>query len=432
MMKKMKKKQCHILIMDNDKKTADEMTSVLRKQGYCVGLVEHKSKLLTMIKNNMIDVLILNVDAGVTKKYNILSTIKNIDRLLPIIVTSSDDSMEVAARVREQGIFFFTLKPLDLSEMKVVIKNALNRRFTNRGTTIREQYQGLLSSDMNLDNPGTNDLYSIQKHLNWIMAFFVHECKGTLGAVMMNISALVDRNIGRRIGVRKQGKMLLSSLCSLKMLHDMIRNYVISYIGENKRLPCSKKRTDMYRDCLEPVIREFRPMLEKNEMKIIVNKKGDCMADCDSELMRIGIGNLLNNAIKYGTTGTAIYCDLAAYDDNLRFIVINQGIGVEQERLSDIFEKFTRFDRVGISGTGLGLHVVKMIADVHGGSIKAESGDMMANTFLPHNGFENYNARYVNQERSKKYAKFVFEIPAVLYGQGAEVKNERTKSSSYC
>ncbi len=413
MKEKRRKKRFRIAIMDNDRQYVEKMITSLRNDGYHIESVEQNRELLTLVRNNMIDVLIIDVDVGVSKGYEIISLIKNMDRLLPIIVTSSDDSIEVAARVREQGIFFFTIKPVDMAEIKLAIQNALDRKYAYQDKSSLEGLGYSFKEDTDEGILEKLDLDSIQKHLNWIMAFFVHECKGTLGAVMMNISALVDRNIGRHIDPRKQSKMLLSSLCSLKMLHDMIRNYVISYIGENRRLICAKKRIDLYADCLELVINEFKPMLEKNEMNISVNTNGGCFAYCDAELMKIGVSNLINNAIKYGIEGTAIRCELCTNGDIFKLSVLNEGIGVEKERLGDIFEKFARFDKVGISGTGLGLHVVKMIADLHGGSIKAESGYLIANNPLTYDEFDN-NPSLQNKKSSdfKRYAKFIFEIPS--------------------
>lgn len=419
--------------MDQDIETVQKMIAMLRKEGYCAEHIGQKSKLLNMIRNNMIDVLIIDVDAEVTKSYEIISLIKNIDRLLPIIVTTSDDSIEVAARVREQGIFFFTIKPLDMDEIKMAIQNALGRRYTDHGKSFLEEFEVRSRDDLDEGISEKTELYNIQKHLNWIMAFFVHECKGTLGAVMMNISALVDRNIGRHIDPGKQSKMLLSSLCSLKMLHDMIRNYAISYIGENKRLPCSKKNTDLYTDCLEPVIKEFGPILEKNEMNIKVNTKGARIVNCDAELMKIGLSNLINNAIKYGTIGSDIRCELLVNGKAFKFSILNEGMGVEKERLGDIFEKHARFDRVGISGTGLGLHVVKMITDLHNGSIRAESGYLITENPLTYDEFDNSRGSKINNKADlKRYTKFIFEIPSVVYKKLVEVKNERTKSNSNC
>jgi len=422
MIRQRKAKHYRIIVMDSDVKTAKQLVSVLCKEGYRAENIEQTSRLFEKIRSNLIDVLILDVDAWYKRGYELIPIVKSMDRLLPIIVTSADDSIEVAAKVREQGIFFYTMKPLDMQEIKIALKNALNRRYTSRYTSGlgKQEKLGVVdTSEVIRDNA---EMCDINKHLNWIMAFFVHECKGTLGSVMMNISALADANISQRISPAKQNAMLLSSLCSLGMLHDMIRNYVISYRGENKRLQCSRRRVDVYKRCLEPVINEFRPMLKKNEMSINVDMKGNRFFYCDADLMKIGFSNLINNAIKYGTACTDIRCKSLTTDEIFRLSIWNEGIGVERERLDDIFERFIRFDKVGINGTGLGLHVVKMIANVHNGSVKAESGYLITDTSVTYDEFYS-NPRLAKTDRTdlKKFARFIFEIPSSGHQQKGEV-----------
>ena len=121
-----------IVIVDKDQKTVKQLMKNLSKQGYKVENIEQTSKMFEKIKNEQIDVLILAVEAWGTKGYELIPTIKKINSFLPIIVTSADDSIEVAARVREQGIFFYAIKPLDMKEIKLALKNALSRKFIRK------------------------------------------------------------------------------------------------------------------------------------------------------------------------------------------------------------------------------------------------------------------------------------------------------------
>jgi signal transduction histidine kinase len=98
----------------------------------------------------------------------------------------------------------------------------------------------------------------------------------------------------------------------------------------------------------------------------------------DPEKMQLAINNLLNNAFKYSPQGGSV--TLHAYIDNIGteplavIEISDRGIGMSPTQLDKAFERFYRADESGnIPGTGLGLSMVKEIAELHKGSIKLTS-----------------------------------------------------------
>lgn len=88
------------------------------------------------------------------------------------------------------------------------------------------------------------------------------------------------------------------------------------------------------------------------------------------------VQNLLDNAFKYSSAGDRVSCELEAGEDGARVVVRDEGIGISEEEMADLF---TRFGRVvnarnsHIGGTGLGLYISREIARMHGGEIVAAS-----------------------------------------------------------
>lgn len=86
--------------------------------------------------------------------------------------------------------------------------------------------------------------------------------------------------------------------------------------------------------------------------------------------------NLVNNAIKYSPDGGKVIVRVVREDNTLLFSVKDQGIGIPRDKLTAIFEKFSRIDTRetrAAGGTGLGLYLVKHLVEAHDGTIWAES-----------------------------------------------------------
>jgi two-component system phosphate regulon sensor histidine kinase PhoR len=86
--------------------------------------------------------------------------------------------------------------------------------------------------------------------------------------------------------------------------------------------------------------------------------------------------NLISNSIKYTPKGGNVNMSLSKAGRDIRFKVVDNGIGIPPEGIDQIFEKFYRIktqETKTISGSGLGLSIVKGIVDAHNGSIRAES-----------------------------------------------------------
>jgi len=94
----------------------------------------------------------------------------------------------------------------------------------------------------------------------------------------------------------------------------------------------------------------------------------------DAKLLFQVFSNLLSNAVKYSPSGGSIEVDAAVAGDEVVVTVADRGLGIPAADLDRLFERYHRGGNVsGIVGTGVGLYLVKMVVDLHGGSITVES-----------------------------------------------------------
>lgn len=108
---------------------------------------------------------------------------------------------------------------------------------------------------------------------------------------------------------------------------------------------------------------------------ILLECEDDFTGACaDESLIRHIFSNLLSNAVKYSSDASPVRFRIRRQGNQALFEVIDQGIGIPEEDHERLFEAFHRASNVGqISGTGLGLMIVKRCVDLHLGSIKFES-----------------------------------------------------------
>jgi len=101
---------------------------------------------------------------------------------------------------------------------------------------------------------------------------------------------------------------------------------------------------------------------------------GEPIVSLDERLLSEVVGNLLSNALKYSPAGSEVDFDVVVSDEQCRFSVGDQGIGIPEEDVSRLFESFFRASNADqIKGSGLGLAVVKKAVEVQNGTVEVET-----------------------------------------------------------
>ncbi|MGH6743067.1 MAG: sensor histidine kinase, partial [Bradyrhizobium sp.] len=127
---------------------------------------------------------------------------------------------------------------------------------------------------------------------------------------------------------------------------------------------------------INEVVEANQPLAARKEQSISVSAPPLQQTHCDIDRVREAIDNLLSNAIKYSPLGGRIEVSAERQGDKTLIRVRDHGAGLSPEDISRLFGRFQRLSAkptAGESSTGLGLSIVKRIAELHGGSIAAES-----------------------------------------------------------
>jgi len=156
------------------------------------------------------------------------------------------------------------------------------------------------------------------------------------------------------------------------------------------RVESGEHRFDMQRvsteELLQDALESFRELARSYGVELVIeNAVPAAHVNADREAIHQIFSNLIENALKYATSGKKVILGARGAERGVEFYVRDFGPGISSEHLSRLFERFYRVDKARSresGGTGLGLAIAKHIVLAHGGTIRAESELNHGSSFL--------------------------------------------------
>jgi two-component system OmpR family sensor kinase len=159
-------------------------------------------------------------------------------------------------------------------------------------------------------------------------------------------------------------------------LQQMIQDLSESMAMQESSIQIHPEVTDLG-DLIREIGSEFQ-RLENNHTLTLELPAAPVPANVDSEKVRRILQNLLRNAFRYSPQGTIVTARLRLHDHASAVIEVeDQGPGVPEAARKDVFKRFFRLDSNShIDGHGLGLYIVRCLAEAHGGLAWVEGGSL--------------------------------------------------------
>ena len=129
-------------------------------------------------------------------------------------------------------------------------------------------------------------------------------------------------------------------------------------------------------EMLELILKRLRPIAEKQNIELVLETFRPVTAEIDEVKLTLAVTNLVENGIKYNRDNGWVHVTLNADHQYFYVKVEDSGIGIPEESLEHIYERFYRVDKSHsreIGGTGLGLAITRNAVLMHRGAIKAYS-----------------------------------------------------------
>lgn len=160
-------------------------------------------------------------------------------------------------------------------------------------------------------------------------------------------------------------------------LDKMIGELLALSRTENNSLPDDEEYFDLY-GLVEAVVNDARYEAQIPGVEIVLQASSDVeyTVKGNAELMRRAVENIVRNALRFSSHGQRVTVALTRIDQSFQIQVSDQGPGVEESKLSSIFDPFVRVkSAMSGKGYGLGLAITRKVVLAHGGQVEAHNGE---------------------------------------------------------
>jgi len=199
-----------------------------------------------------------------------------------------------------------------------------------------------------------------------------HELKTPLTSIHMFAESILMRRVKTEVDIHKYANIIVKESENLKR---MINNILDFSRKENNKLSSHIKETNLS-DIVNTTLEDMKYWLELSEFEVSKEIENNVLAKVEPEGLKQALSNLISNAIKYSLLDKKLIVRLFKNKKAIHIEIEDFGIGIPQDKLNLIFEKFYRVNSVeneSVSGTGLGLTVTREIIEAQKGALKVES-----------------------------------------------------------
>jgi signal transduction histidine kinase len=233
-----------------------------------------------------------------------------------------------------------------------------------------QQMEGL-----NRDLESANEqLQELDKLKSAFIGVITHELRSPFAAIDFSMQLIQKYGLDNLLPEQRSQLQQLAE--GLKRAQIMINNLItfasfLSKQGQLRMVPVDMKQL------AHETMATLEPMARKRNIKLIVDVPGVLPSVFgDRERLAEAIHHLVHNAIKFNREGGTVTLSCSVVSEDMIVEVSDTGIGIEPEKLPDMWKDFTQIAdplRRGVEGLGLGLPLVRYVVRAHGGQVWARS-----------------------------------------------------------
>jgi signal transduction histidine kinase len=316
---------------------------------------------IELLEKEKPDIILLDNKLPGMQGVEVLEYIRKKNYDIVVAMITSYASLDIAVRATRDGATDFIPKPFTPQELKSSIENITKqlylRRITHRlkqeGKKIRYQFLSVLS-------------HELKAPLNALEGYLRMMQEKQSGEKIDDYAVAIDRSLHRIQGMRN-------------LIMDLLDFTKIRL--ERKEEKIQEIDLESLASAAMVTVQPYAIQMEVN-LKLDVRSKAVIMADPDD--IEIVFNNLLSNAVKYNKFGGKAEITIDSSETEAIIVISDSGIGIRQEDTENLFTEFVRIKSEktkNITGSGLGLSIVKKVIEMYKGSVTVESKPDIGSVF---------------------------------------------------
>lgn len=320
---------------------------------FIVEAAETGEQALDILDKQEIDIVLLDNKLPGIQGIDVLDYINKKEYDIVVVMITSYASLDLAVKATRQGAYDFVPKPFTPKELRASIETITKQLFLRRMTTklktegkqIRFQFLSVLS-------------HELKSPINAIEGYLTMMQEKKAGENIHDYMDMIDRSLFRIQGMRN-------------LIMDML-DFTKIESGKKTRNIEPLLLCEITRQCID----SFQPLAIHKDIDLYLNCPGKISVNADKQEMEIVLNNLVSNAIKYNKQGGRVDVNLLQDDKYIIISVEDTGIGMKKEDTERLFEDFVRIkseQTKHISGSGLGLSIVRKVLDMYNARITVSS-----------------------------------------------------------
>lgn len=316
---------------------------------------------IAILENELHDILLLDNKLPGMQGIDVLEFVRKRNYDIVVAMITSYASLDVAIKATRDGAIDFIPKPFTPQELKSSIENITKQLYLKRithkmqaeGKKIRYQFLSVLS-------------HELKAPLNAIEGYLRMMQEKQSGDLVDDYATPIERSLQRIQGMRN-------------LIMDLLDFTKIRLERKDEKIEAVNLK-----NVASGAIVTVQPYAIQMDVSIKLNAPDDIIIMADPTDMDIIFNNLVSNAIKYNKVGGSAEITLSNSNGEAVIKVSDTGIGIRDSDVENLFTEFVRIKNEktrSITGSGLGLSIVKKIVSLYHGTVDVESTPDVGTTF---------------------------------------------------
>ena len=309
-----------------------------------------------------------------------------------LVSTSTIEIQDTIGRMEHRGNLLMLIISMLVIFFSFIVSKILVKPFSRVSKAIEELTDGYLDEEISVtDYTETemitnvfNKLLKRMKILDDSRQEFVANVSHELKTPMTSIKVLADSLAGQEdVPVELYKEFMQDITVEIDRENKIITDLLALVKMDRKASDLNIQKVSI-NELLENILKRLKPIADKKKVELVLESYRPVVAEIDEVKLSLAFSNLVENGIKYNIEEGWVHVTLNADHKYFYVTVSDSGMGIPEESIDKIFERFYRVDKSHsreIGGTGLGLAITRNAIVMHRGAIKVKSKEHQGTTF---------------------------------------------------